>query len=178
MRVRDGEVLVISVRYDFTDKEKAELARRMSDGLQRVDEIEGRKKSVTAQIKAELEAANALVRVVAAKHRDGWEYRDTECEARFVENRFEVEFFNCATGEMVERRAMRPEERQLVLEDVVESKGGVAALRDSEDADGDADADTDGDADGDTDVDTGLTDALGSVEALDEAHVYADEEHR
>jgi hypothetical protein len=144
--MRDGQVFTQAVKYRFTPEELAELAQKMSEGIKDVEDAESRKKAITSQLKAEVEAASSNVRNISGKFRDGFEYRDTECVAHFIDERFEVEIYT-TQGEFVERRAMRPEERQLVLEEVVEKKGGVAALRDA-----DADADT-----GDT---------------LGEAHVY------
>jgi hypothetical protein len=100
------------LKYHFTKEERDALAGELSQVVQECEEKEAAKKGVMAQLNAELEQSKTTMRVVAGKHRDGFEYRPIPCEERrdFALKIVTIERLD--TGEMIEERKMRPEELQ------------------------------------------------------------------
>lgn len=100
------------LKYTFTKEERDALAVELSQSVQECEEKETSKKGVMAQLNAELEQSKTTMRVVAGKHRDGFEYRPIQCEERKDYNMKKLTIERLDTGEIIEDRQLRPEELQ------------------------------------------------------------------
>jgi hypothetical protein len=65
------------MRYVFSDAEKAELAIQMSEANKDTKSKEATKKAITAQLKADVEAAQSEEEMIFQKFNDGFEVRET-----------------------------------------------------------------------------------------------------
>ena len=111
----EKKIVKKTLRYVFNTRELADIADKVSQLVREVEDREARKKAVAAQLKAELEQAVNELRMMSGKHRDGYEYRDVDCE---VEKNFRMGLVTTTrldTGEIVGERAMTTEERQQAL---------------------------------------------------------------
>lgn len=80
------------------------------------DDAEQRKKEVDAQLKAEIESHETRGLSLARKINNGYEYRDVECETRFDVKKATARTYRMDTNELIEERAMTPDELQTKLE--------------------------------------------------------------
>jgi hypothetical protein len=104
------------LKYHFNREELAEIADAMAKSAGEMDAAEAKKKSVTAQVKAEFEAASADHQKNARLYRDKFDYRNIDCEMLLDHFTGRVTVFRLDTGELVKSRAMTAEERQQELE--------------------------------------------------------------
>lgn len=88
---------------------KSILAR----ALEKVDDAEQRKETVDAELKGEIKAHAQQASVLAAKLRNGYEYRYIDCQESHDYDTGQVRTLRIDTGELVLERAMTPEERQV-----------------------------------------------------------------
>jgi len=68
------------LKYRFNKEELAEIADEMAKAAGEMDAAEAKKKSVTAQVKAEFESAAAEHQKHARLYRDKFDYRNIDCE--------------------------------------------------------------------------------------------------
>lgn len=99
--------------YVFTEKEKAQIAADLANGVAELARMEERKKSVASQIKAEIDAKQSSVNAAAEKLRSGFEMRDIECEVIYAYIDDVIRWVRTDNGEIAFERRMRPEERQM-----------------------------------------------------------------
>ncbi len=100
------------LKHVFTEQEKRELADQMAEASVKVREIEGNLKSVSTQLKAEVNKHQAILDQAGEKYRAGFEYRETKCE---ITKDFNLGYFTLIrldTGEVVKERPLEGEERQ------------------------------------------------------------------
>lgn len=69
----------IDVQHDFSITEIGEIARRAALANQRVQELEEKKKQITKDYAAQVEAAQAELNSLSTKISNGYEMRETEC---------------------------------------------------------------------------------------------------
>lgn len=115
----------IPVEYRFSIEEIGELARKSALETQRVNELEDKKKQVTSDLKAQIEAAQATVNVFSAKISNGYEMRETECEVVFNPKTSTKHYYNAKTHAFVRSAEMtrRDFELSLPFEKDEEKKG-------------------------------------------------------
>lgn len=99
--------------YVFTEKEKAQIAADLANGVAELARMEERKKSVASQIKAEIDAKQSSVNAAAEKLRSGFEMRDIECEVVYAYIDDVIRWVRTDNGRIAFERRMRPEERQM-----------------------------------------------------------------
>ena len=142
----EKKIIKKTLRYVFNTRELADIADKVSQLVREVEDRESIKKAVASQLKADLEQSVNDLRVQSGKHRDGYEYRDVDCE---VEKNFRMGLVTTTrldTGEIIEERAMTTEERQQALklepenEPVQEPDSRPETDDDTDDGDGDGDA--------------------------------------
>lgn len=102
----------VSVRYDFTPAELAEIANRLTGRLCDLAQIEDEKKSVMASFTDRIKAAKLEVSKLSRNHRDGFEHRDHECFVIYDYRKKEVRFRDSATKKIVDRRPFGPGDEQ------------------------------------------------------------------
>ena len=101
------------LRYDFTKPEKRENAHDLARKTQYVDEIELRKKRLTADLKAEAETAASEVQRLARFVHDEHDYRMIDCEWEMNTPKNGRKWLvRLDTGEVVKEVAMTPGELQ------------------------------------------------------------------
>lgn len=111
----DPVIEQIEVRYNFTIEEIGEIARKMSAANQRVQEFEERKKQQAADLKAQIDLAQAEVNSLAWKVSNGYEMRMTDCVVTFDPKNESKDYHVKRTGEFVTRRAMDRRDFELSL---------------------------------------------------------------
>jgi hypothetical protein len=130
------------LKYHFNREELAEIADAMAKSAGEMDAAEAKKKSVTAQVKAEFEAASAEHQKNARLYRDKFDYRNIDCEMLMDHVTGRVTVFRLDTGELVKSRAMTAEERQQELE-LQPREPEIEREPEVDEADTDTDTDTD-----------------------------------
>jgi hypothetical protein len=155
------------LKYHFNREELAEIADEMAKSAGEMDSAESKKKSVTAQIKAEFEAASAEHQKNARLYRDKFDYRNIDCEMLLNYITGRVTVFRLDTGELVKSRAMTAEERQQELElqprepEIAEADTDMDTDTDSSNDDMEKPSDSAVDTDADTDMSPNDTDSDG-----------------
>lgn len=105
-------------QYEFSEKEKQELAVQMATKSKEQEVIELQKKSAMASFKDRVEQCNLELKHAATCYHDGYEMRDIEC---LVEKDFDggvVRYIRTDTGEVARVKKMSAEERQTHVDDV------------------------------------------------------------
>jgi hypothetical protein len=72
-----------TLRYDFTAVEIHDLSMQLANKTKDVASLVKKKKSVTSQCTAEINAAESACAVLSNQVADGYEHRDVECEVIF-----------------------------------------------------------------------------------------------
>lgn len=72
-----------TLRYDFTAVEIHDLSLRLANKNKEVKSLIQKKKSVTSQCTAEINAAEAACGVLSNQVADGYEHREVDCEVIF-----------------------------------------------------------------------------------------------
>jgi hypothetical protein len=72
-----------TLRYDFTAIEIHDLSLQLAGKTKDVASLVKKKKSVTSQCTAEINAAESMCAVLSNQVADGYEHRDVECEVIF-----------------------------------------------------------------------------------------------
>lgn len=105
-----------TVQVVLTQKELLDIGQEMARSQRLLNDAEGRKAEVAAQIKAEIEGFRNTISDLAMKISQRYEYRTVDCEIvkDFEGNRVDV--VRLDNGEVIETRAMTAEERQTVLD--------------------------------------------------------------
>jgi len=70
-------------RYDFSEEEIKELTKEMVTSSKEVDRLNNALASIKAQYKADIAAAEGVVKSARNKIHDGFEYRDMRCGELF-----------------------------------------------------------------------------------------------
>lgn len=104
------------LRHEFDDAEMADLGVKLSKRLSDLDQAKEEAKAVAAGHKAEQQAIETDIKALRSHVDEGYEMRDVKCERRvdFVADTVEVARLD--TGEIIETRELKREERQLILE--------------------------------------------------------------
>ncbi len=104
------------LKYTFTEDEIKELGRSLAKVFSDHSEAEGRLKSVSIQVKAEITALEGTMTMMSEKIRSGYEHRNIECKKEFDYKAGYVIVTRLDTGEVIEERPMDAEETQRKLE--------------------------------------------------------------
>lgn len=96
----------IEAPYKFTDAERLEIASQLAAVTTRVNELEDRKKSVSSDFKAQIDAATATANSLSGKFTAGFEMRPTECRVDFDAKNGIKTYFNLKTGALVKTSEM------------------------------------------------------------------------
>jgi len=103
------------LQYRFTPEELKEKGLAMAQSTIEADNLEGQKKSVMSDFKVKIEAAQLQVNINARHIRDGFWFRNIDCEKVHDYATGTVSTFRTDTGECVKSRQMRPDERQQTI---------------------------------------------------------------
>lgn len=106
----------VSIRYEFNQKERADLGAELADIYNQRIKLEEEEKSSKDQFKERRSALDAKVGSLSRQINSGFEMRQTPCTLRWDSpNVGEVSYYNTATGEFIKARPMTVAERQLDL---------------------------------------------------------------
>lgn len=107
------KVIKVNLRYDFTEREKKDIATLLANANQRKVALEEQKKQVDADLKAQITEAESMISRESRKYTNGYEYRDIDCEVFFhLPVRGQKSVFRTDTGELIREAAMEPHELQ------------------------------------------------------------------
>ncbi len=118
---------IIETPFKFTDAERLDLGGQLAAVTTRINELEDRKKSVTSDFKAQIDAATATANSLSSKFTAGFEMRPTECRVKFDAKKGVKTYFNLKTGELVKTSEMVQSDYELELPMV--SPGGTECLK-------------------------------------------------
>lgn len=103
------------VRHDFTIEEIGEIARKAALANQRANDLEEKKKQVTKDYAAQIEAAQAEVNTYSIKISNGYEMRDTECIVTLDPKNSSKDYHVKKTGAFVRRAEMDRNDFQISM---------------------------------------------------------------
>lgn len=103
------------VAVDLTDDEKIENARLLGSKTQDLAQAKEKKKEVTKALGAEVEQHQTEVSRLGSIAANGYEYRDVDCEKAINETKGTVTVTRSDTGEIIENRPLRSDERQVEM---------------------------------------------------------------
>jgi hypothetical protein len=94
---------------DLTEQEMKDTAHAMVEAQDKLQGAEEKKAEVSAQLGADVKAAKSEVSRLARLYRNGYEYRDVECEERHDPESNMVRVVRLDTFEVVEERPAPPQ---------------------------------------------------------------------
>lgn len=103
------------LRYDFLREEKEALSLELAQKIGDISLKESHKKEVVKSLDAEIAAFEASISNLAAKVKDGYEFRDVEIEINFNFDKKEKEFKRLDIKEVYKTLPLTDEELQLDL---------------------------------------------------------------
>jgi hypothetical protein len=101
---------VLSLKHEYSDADKLEAAAAMAQAAGELDDAKTRETETKAQLKAEVQTAEAALKGWTMKVRNGYDYRPVECEVIEVWAAKLVRTVRMDTGETVSERPMTPSE--------------------------------------------------------------------
>ena len=105
------------LRYEFSDQELLDIARRSAQAQTRRLELLNRKLEVMKDFGAKIAAEETVLQKYGEAINQGYEYRATECGVFYDRPELGLcELVRLDTGEVVSERRMEPEERQHALD--------------------------------------------------------------
>lgn len=113
----EKETSIELIKMDFTDEEKIDFGRKISELVRKLKSIESQKQSAAADFKASEKQTNLEIDELVRKIDDGFEMRRENCEVSYNDLRKEVDFLLDIDGEIVvvKTRKMTPNEIQQCL---------------------------------------------------------------
>ena len=99
-------------KYEFSEKEKREIADMLAGKITEFKELEDRKKAMMSDIKGIMDSVSLTINKSARQIKDGYETRYINC---YVNKNFDtkkVEYERVDTGEIVRTREMTEEDMQ------------------------------------------------------------------
>lgn len=107
---------VLFLRYNFSDKEKLEMANTLAANHNRMEDIEAEEAVFKTQVKEKKAQIDQSIQSLSRSIYNGWEMRNIPCVAKFDEpNVGEVTYYRKDTGDSVKTRVMTDAERQMDL---------------------------------------------------------------
>lgn len=107
---------VLFLRYNFSDKEKLEMANTLAANHNRMEDIEAEEAVFKTQVKEKKAQIDQSIQSLSRSIYNGWEMRNIPCFAKFDDpNVGEVSYYRKDTAELVKSRPMTDAERQMDL---------------------------------------------------------------
>ena len=113
-----------SLKHEYDPQERADIADKLADAVNEKSRLTDEKKSVTSRIGSRIAEQDAIINDCSEGLRSGFEFRPTDCETTYFFKEGNVETLRSDTGEQVEFRDMRPDERQMDLSKAPEKEKG------------------------------------------------------
>ena len=103
---------LVYARYVFTADELTAIATELSRKVLEQAAAEDEKKSIISSFKAKADELAASVNKLSENYRNGYDYRNIECELKLDFNLKLRRYFNIDTGETVKEEPLREEDYQ------------------------------------------------------------------
>lgn len=100
------------LEHRFTEDEKRSHAGTLSKLIAEKDNFDSRKKEMSAQLKSEQEALDTQIKKYSTEYNQGYSYENVRCVVNYDHELGVVITKREDTGETVETRPMRDDERQ------------------------------------------------------------------
>ena len=101
-----------NLRVQLTDEELIESSKKLTDAMEKIDEVVSQKKEAVAHYKTLEEAAAGEAAKYRNEIRSGYVYRDIRCDEIKNWDKKTVTIIRLDTGEIVNSREMMPDEMQ------------------------------------------------------------------
>lgn len=111
----------------LTTDEKVDYGLNLAELHQDYGSVEIKKKDAADRFKNELDELNARISYFSRVIRSGEEWRNVDCQWRYIFDTNTKELMRMDTGEIVETAAITAEERQLLLQIDQEQEAEIAA---------------------------------------------------
>lgn len=121
VRKEIGKILPVKL----TDKELLAAGREAADSQEELRDVEGQAKAASDEYKGKMKAITGRIVRLASLVRAGYEHREVACEQVFDYEAGTLKVTRLDTREIVERRPLRSDERQMVL--AVDEDARIAA---------------------------------------------------
>lgn len=107
------------LRHDFSDADRAELAKELASANLRKKRVEDEKKSVNSDFKSRIDRLDADINKLSQSLSSDFEMRNVECEVYYdAPEKGLKTVINCETREVVAVEKMDPDEMQMPLEGI------------------------------------------------------------
>lgn len=106
-----------SIKYEFNEAEKAEIAKEMAKKVEELSRLEDEKKAMTSDFKSKIDLASAECKAAANKLNTGYEYRNIQCLVERDYRAGKIHFRRPDTMELVRTENMSADEMQMKIED-------------------------------------------------------------
>lgn len=104
-----------NLKVDLTPEEILAASREMARAVDELHDLEQQRKAAVETYKARIAQATAQVQVNSVLVRNGYEFRKVEVRCTLDYDRTWVTSVRLDTGEVVESRAMTPDEKQMTF---------------------------------------------------------------
>jgi hypothetical protein len=104
-----------NLKVDLTPEEILAASREMARAVDELHDLEQQRKAAAETYKARITQAQATVQINSVLVRNGYEFRKTEVRRTLDYDRAWVTSVRLDTGEVVESRAMTPDEKQMTF---------------------------------------------------------------
>jgi len=104
-------------KYQFTEKEKQDLAMQIAESLNKLREVKTLKKAATSEFTSRIDALSAEINSLATKVKDGYELRSMLCKIIKDYDDKKVIYRRKDNNEIIKTREMAESELQLNLDD-------------------------------------------------------------
>lgn len=98
------------------EKARADAANELASAIQKLESLDGEKKSVTADYNGQIKMVKQATHTLSQKVTNGEEMRSVNCELRLNYTKLTATLVRADTKETVEERPMTDEERQMELD--------------------------------------------------------------
>lgn len=103
------------LRYDFTDKEKAEMSLDMANNIRMKNFKDSERQSVVSQFKADLDSLQSKIDSASEKVSSGFEFRGIKCETKIDYTLNRKTTVRLDSGEIVKEGPIPESERQIEI---------------------------------------------------------------
>lgn len=110
-----------TLKCDLTETEVQQRADKLANTIREHTRVEQEKKDTAAQFKLKIEALDGEISELAREVSEKAAYRPVECKLERNNLHLTMELVRCDTGEVIETRPMKPEEKQASLFSIARS---------------------------------------------------------
>lgn len=110
--VNTGETRTVQVRYEYADKERAEISQNLAQRQIELTELAEEKKAVMSGFNERQKAKNVDIAKFCRQVRDGYEMRDHQCEVILDFKKKQKRYKDTGTKKIVKTEAFTPGDEQ------------------------------------------------------------------